>query len=139
MKNSNHISIEDLSKQITNYLGNYTEEISEEIQQIAKDITKETVTEISKNSPKGYRKLGKRKKRYSKSWKTSKTLKKNRKTIKFKNVINNEQYRLTHLLENGHATSNGGFVSGKKHIKPVEQKYIKKYEDNVIKTLKRGL
>nr|WP_317357836.1 HK97 gp10 family phage protein [uncultured Tyzzerella sp.] len=139
MKNSNHISIEDLSKQITNYLGNYTEEISEEIQQIAKEITKEAVTEISKNSPKGYRKLGKRKKRYSQSWKTSKTLKKNRKTINFKNVINNEQYRLTHLLENGHATSNGGFVSGKKHIKPVEQKYIKKYEDNVIKTLKRGL
>lgn len=139
MKNSNHISIENLSKQITNYLGNYTEQVSKELEQIAEDITKEAVAEIAKNSPRGYRKLGKRKKRYSQSWKTYKTLKKNKKTVNFKNIINNEQYRLTHLLEDGHTTANGGFVSGKKHIKPVEQKYKKKYEDNVIKKLEGGL
>lgn len=47
-------------------------------------------------------------------------------------IYNNQYPGLTHLLEYGHATRNGGRVPGRAHLKPVEeritQEYIQKIE-----------
>lgn len=44
-------------------------------------------------------------------------------------------YRLTHLLENGHAKRNGGRVSPKVHIAPVEEELVSNYISRVEKRL----
>lgn len=42
---------------------------------------------------------------------------------------------LPHLLEHGHATTKGGRVPGKPHIKPVEEKAVNDFERILIKAL----
>ena len=43
-------------------------------------------------------------------------------------TIHNRTPGLPHLLENGHALRNGGRVSGRTHIAPVEQELVTKFE-----------
>lgn len=43
---------------------------------------------------------------------------------------------LAHLLENGHASPNGGRVPGRAHIKSVEEQLVKEYEEEVLNAIK---
>ena len=61
-------------------------------------------------------------------------------TVKNKGTFQNPDYRLTHLLENGHAMvvhgKRGGRVRPIKHIEPVANKYIKELPDRIERALK---
>lgn len=68
-------------------------------------------------------------KEYCKGWRLKKDkLGKNRYTIK---VHNKTDYQLTHLLEFGHATRNGGRTKAQPHIRKVEQEYSQKFEQKL--------
>ena len=72
-------------------------------------------------------------KKYCKGWSLKKDKTgRNRYVVK---VWNKTDYQLTHLLEFGHATRNGGRTKPQPHIRPTEEKYKKEFE----KELKRKI
>lgn len=50
-------------------------------------------------------------------------------------IYNGKLPGLPHLLENGHAKRNGGYVSGRTHIKPVEEEVNRIFEETVRKNI----
>ena len=122
---SKGIKVDDLSKEVLKSLKGFSDDISELVKEVADDVGKEAVQELKKISPKKKRKGG----RYAKGWRLKKDkLDKNRYSIK---IHNKTDYQLTHLLEFGHATRNGGRTKAIPHIRPVEEKYSKEYENKL--------
>lgn len=128
---SSSIKVENLPKEVMKYLTDYVEDIEEGVEEVTDKVCKEAVTELKQTSPK---RQGKRKNPYYRGW-TSKKEKKRRKYIR--KIHNKTNYQLTHLLENGHATRNGGRTKAQPHIKPVEEKYNKLYEQEIKKVITR--
>lgn len=116
---SKTIKIDNLSKEIMKSLENYSDDISEVVEEVSNDVGKEAVGELKTTSPK---KRGS----YAKGWRLKKDkLGRNRYSVK---IHNKTDYQLTHLLEFGHVTRNGGRTEAIPHIRPVEEKYSKEYE-----------
>lgn len=123
---------EDLQKVLNEYLQDYVEDIQEDVEETTDTLTKEAVKELKQTSPKG---KGTREQPYYKGWTKQKNKKnKGRYTVKIHNKTN---YQLTHLLEFGHVTRNGGRTKAIPHIRPLEEKYNKLYEKNITTVIKR--
>lgn len=117
---SKAININNLSKEIVQALENYNYDISEVVEEVANKVGKEAVTELKQESPKGARGS------YAKGWRLKKDkLSKSRYVVK---IYNKTDYQLTHLLEFGHASRNGGRTEPQPHIRPIEEKYGEKFE-----------
>lgn len=115
----------EVSTAIMNYLYNYKEDIDEEVVECTDKVTKEAKQELIQTSPRG---KGSRQNPYYKGW----TVKLGtRGKSKYQKVIwNKTNYQLTHLLEFGHAKSNGaGRTRAIPHIRPVEEKYNAQFVD----------
>lgn len=129
---ANKVKPENLKKVLMEYLEDYVEDIEDDVRETTDEITKQAVEEIRKTSPKG---KGTRKQPYHKGWTKQKgKINKGRYTIKIHNKTN---YQLTHLLEFGHATRNGGRTEANPHIRPLEEKYKKIYEQRITTVIKR--
>lgn len=128
---SKKIKAEDLKATIMDYLENYVEDIEDDVVDVTDKLTKDAVKEVKQNSPRG---KGTRDKPYYAGWTRQKEKSKHRYTIKIHNKTN---YQLTHLLEFGHATRNGGRTKAIPHIRPIEEKYKKLYEKNIITAIRR--
>lgn len=129
---SKTVSIKDLEKALNDYLQDYVEDIEDDVENVTDSITKEATKELQQVSPRG---KGSRSNPYYKGW----TRQKNRK-IRGRYVIaihNKTNYQLTHLLEFGHATKNGGRTKAIPHIRPTEEKYKKLYEKKLVTVIKR--
>ena len=129
---SNNIKPEDFQNVVKDYLEDWLEDIEEDVEDTTNDLTKQAVKELKQTSPKG---KGSRKEPYHKGW----TKQKNRRnkckyTVKIHNKTN---YQLTHLLEFGHATRNGKRTKALPHIRPLEEKYNKLYEEKIMTVIKR--
>ncbi len=120
----------DFTSAISGYLNEYGKEIREEVEELADEVAGETLKEIKANSPvdKGSYKKGWRKK--------TKVSALGKKTI---TVYNATDYQLTHLLENGHLNRDGTTRAAPiKHIKPVEEKAVEKFEKGVEEIIKNA-
>ena len=125
---SKTIKPENLTQTLKNYLENYVEDISEVVEETSTQIGKEARDELKQTSPK---RTGK----YAKGWTVKKDRKnKNYYTVK---VWNKTDYQLTHLLEFGHATRNGGRTKAIPHIRPVEEKYKEEFEKRLKDKIRR--
>lgn len=92
-------------------------------------VAKETVIELGSASP---RKSG----HYAEGW----AVKEGKVATRSKSAVvwNEKHYRLTHLLEFGHAKVNGGRVAARPHIGAAEQKAIKTFEDELRRGIEHG-
>lgn len=125
---SKTIKPENLTQSLKNYLEKYVEDISETVEETSNQIGKEARDELKQTSPK---RTGK----YAKGWTVKKDKKnKNYYTVK---VWNKTDYQLTHLLEFGHATRNGGRTKAIPHIRPVEEKYKQEFEKELKAKIRR--
>lgn len=124
---SKSITGDMLSKEIIKVLEGYADDISDVVEKDANEIGKEAVSAIKQESPKGA--TGD----YSKGWKL-KSDKKGKNVYKIK-LYNKEHYRLTHLLEFGHATADGKYTEPRPHIRIIEREYSKKFEDKLKKDI----
>lgn len=113
---------------IVTILDDYSKDIYEGMEQASIDVAKEGASTLRKTSPK---KTGK----YRKGWRVKSTS--NLKSFS-STIYNATDWQLTHLLEKGHAKRNGGKVSPKVHIKPVEEQCNNEYYQDVINIIKKG-
>lgn len=132
---SNNIKPEELQKAIMEYLEDYVEDIEEDVEDTTNTVVKEAKQELVQKSPKSGIA---RKTKYYKGW-AIKTGGRTRKRKYYSKVIwNKTNYQLTHLLEFGHATRNGGRTNPQPHIRPVEEKYGTKFADLLEKKIRRS-
>lgn len=128
---SKSIKTEKLSEEIMKALTEYVDDIEDDVKDTTDILTKEAVKELKQTSPQG---KGTRDKPYHKGWSRQKGKEnKGKYTIKIHNKTN---YQLTHLLEFGHATRNGGRTKAIPHIRPLEEKYNELYEQKLTTTIK---
>lgn len=117
--------MKDWAKELTQMLDGYVKEVDDVVKEALPKVGKETVKELKNTSPKL---TGK----YAKGWKQQ--VETDRLGSKL-TVYNATAYQLTHLLEKGHALVGGGFISGKPHIKPAQDKAEKKVVEEITKAI----
>ena len=101
------MQINGLSHEISRQLALFAGACQTEVTKAADECADLGVAKLKQNSPKGV--TGD----YADGW--------NKKKQGTKRIIHNAtEYRLTHLLEKGHATRDGGRTRAFPHIKPVE-------------------
>lgn len=120
----------DLAAEIEKAMKEQYDLANEAVEKAVDKVAKDTVNELKSSSP---RKSGK----YSEGWavKEGKTATRSKSAV----VWNEKHYRLTHLLEHGHARVNGGRkVPARPHIGVAEQKAIKSFEDELRRGIEHG-
>ena len=125
-----NINVDELAAEIARELAQFSQEVVEKVNVSSDKVGKAAVKQLKQTSPKRYGK-------YAKSW-----------TMKTEKAIGQPDlriihakaphYRLTHLLEHGHAKVGGGRVEGKPHIRPAEEEVIREFTAAVEEAIKRG-
>lgn len=118
--------MKSLQLQMNQLLQEYGDKILDAVDEVLPEVAKIAVDQLKQTSPE-------RTGNYAKSWKASK---KNRAgTYSEIRVYNDKFYRLTHLLEYGHASRNGGRVKAQPHIIWAEEtastELINRLEDKI--------
>ena len=124
------MTIDKLSAEVKKKLEIYREELNGNVSEVFEEIADEALAEIKNQS----QNAGFNDRRYSKGW--AKTVKKDRVTGHYHvTVYNKKYYRLTHLLEKGHALKKGGRTRAFPHIAPTQDKMdrliVKKLEEAI--------
>lgn len=125
------VSIDDFAEAINEMLDGYSDDVLNALVEATDEVAKQTVTELKQTSPKqtSPKQTGGK---YAKSWTKQKA---KRTTLSATSTVYNRRYQLTHLLENGHATRNGGRTKAYPHIAPAEDKLPEKLYTELKKRL----
>lgn len=121
------MNVNNLAKSITTQLEKYSQEVANNLKKDTEEVAKECAEELKNTSPKSQKAGGKS---YAKGWSYKKAYESNS-SVRYR-VFNKNKPQITHLLEYGHAKTNGGRVEAKPHIKQAEQRA----KENLIKKLR---
>lgn len=117
------IQIDDLDSEIAEYMSNYFQDVTDGVKKAVDTVSKEANDEIKKHitfkQPTG---------KYVKSFRI-KTVFESRLNKRNTWYVANGHHRLTHLLEKGHALSQGGRANAYPHIKYGEELAQRRMEE----------
>jgi hypothetical protein len=123
------VQIEGLANAINTELKLYSQNIRDGIDRVGEKNIKDLVEDTKNTAP-----VGKRRKHYKNSIKYK--TRKSRLNTWFIWYVNGSDYRLSHLLENGHALRNGGRIAGTHFIQKATDKMLENYEKDVEEVIK---
>lgn len=132
MANNTVISIDQLADAITQELTMYSDHVSEGIRKQTKKSMRQLVKETKGTAPVGHR---------HKHYKDSISSKITRNSPLFYEetwYVKGSDYRLSHLLNNGHALRNGGRYAGTQFITKASVSVLKDYEKAIEEVVKDG-
>lgn len=124
---SGRVSVDHLADAIAECLEEYADLTTEDLKKAVRKAGKTVKEEIQTHAPKD---TGD----YAKSW-TVKATKETPRSLVM-TVYSKNRYRLTHLLEWGHAKRDGGRVAGKEHIGPAAEKGEKDLMTDIERNLR---
>ena len=126
------IPVEQLSEAIAKELTLYSDHVITGVKKEAKKSIDRLVKETKATAP-----VGKRQKHYRDSIKSKKIAENNR-SVSYLWYVDGSDYRLSHLLENGHALKNGGRTRGTHFIKNASDLILQEYISAVEEVIKNG-
>jgi len=129
---SDLIQIDELNTAIKNALDQYNEDVVRSLKKTTTRAMKDLVANTKANAP-----VGQRDKHYRDSI-TSKTISESRYGIAKLWYVKGSDYRLSHLLNNGHAFRDGSRYPGTNFIGKVVDRLIPWYLDTIEKLLRNG-
>lgn len=121
------ITIDQFASSIHDILEKYGDEINENMDEAVKAVSRKGAQAVKSAASSTFNGN-----KYASGW-TSKT--ETGRTSSHGTIYNRTVPGLPHLLENGHAMRGGGRVAGRPHIKPVEEKIIQEFEQEVRKSI----
>lgn len=129
----------NLNEQMEQVLTVYTEELNEKLRGLTTDSMKKLVKETKATAPRGRRK-GQYKKSITADYTGTRT---SARGLKGQNVhaiwyVRAPDYRLTHLLINGHATRDGGRTKANPFLHNALNKVLPEYEQKVEEAIQNG-
>lgn len=117
------MQIDDLADTIQRILDGYQEDLVKGINEAGREAAEECRKILRQNSPKRFG-------RYARSWSVKETPGRPGEPMRY-TVYNKKYYRLTHLLEKGHAKRGGGRTRAIPHITPAEEAAKEKFVQDV--------
>lgn len=126
------INIEQLGNVIADELTLYSREVTDGIKREAQKSVKKLVKETKATAP-----VGNRTKHYRDNI-TSRKLEENDRGAVYQWYVKGPDYRLSHLLENGHALRDGGRYEGTGFIHNAEISVVEEFEKAVEEVVKNG-
>lgn len=127
-----NVDIDHLAEAINRELTIYSTEVTETIKRGTKEHMNDLVKKTKATAP-----VGKRRKHYRDNI-TSKKTEENRNGVTYVWYVKGPDYRLSHLLEKGHATKKGGRVSGTHFIEHASDEVISAYTQWIEEVLRNG-
>lgn len=121
------IQIEQLASAVQKYLDEYGDEVLSVIDEAARKTAQNARKAVSASAP-----VGKNGGDYKRSW----AVKTERRRTGTTATVYSKQPGLPHLLENGHATRDGGRTRAFVHIAPAEAEAVKEFESQIERLLK---
>lgn len=123
------INVDQLANEIMKELDIYQQNTIADVEYAVKLVAKETAAELQETSPIGP--TGE----YAPSWSHKRSTDAGKDYMSMVVYSKKPQYRVTHLLEKGHAAVNGKWVRARPHIAAAEEKAVRWMDEQLTKKL----